>query len=83
VIVNSYIVIDVNPNQGPQQRDGRAQIEMVLLRAVKKGPAQSTDVSEAAKNLVGAYEKDGIVFSNSGGCLGIYRVDRINIEMGF
>jgi hypothetical protein len=56
---------------------------MVLLRAAKKGPAQSTDVSEAAKNLVGACEKDGIVFSNSGGCLGIYRVDRIDIEMGF
>jgi hypothetical protein len=69
MIVSSYIVIDGNPHQGPSYSDGRAQIEMVLLRAAEKGPAQPSVISEAVKNLVGACEKDGIVFSNSGGCL--------------
>jgi hypothetical protein len=55
---------------------------MVLLQAAKRGPAQSSDVSEAIKNLVGACEKDGIVFSKSGGCLWINRIDRIDIVTG-
>jgi hypothetical protein len=53
---------------------------MVLLRAAKRGPAQLSDFSVAVKNLVGAWEKDGIVFSNSGGCLWINSIERVDIE---
>jgi hypothetical protein len=47
----SYIRIDVNPHQGPQYSDGSAQIEMVLLRAAERGPAQSSIVSEVVNGL--------------------------------